>query len=355
MVWGIRLIRDLIPRTAYERESLLKSFLLFFLTMELFLGVIAYLKYRGEVLDFKNSLFLEMKNFSYTFEGEKFSIDVVPLKGEEKFYELIEDEQGAGILVPVPGTQKDALKIYYPMERFKEDLRGILLKNLLFFSISSLFALLLSVLFSLYSLAPLRKALQIIEEVTRDIVHDINTPLMTLRVNLKLLEKKHGGEEVEIAQLALKQLEDLKENLRPLAKKRELSLEELNLKKLVEAELFSLSRMYPDIRTEAELLDVVVKGDREAVSRILGNVLSNAFKHNAGNWVRVKLDRRSLTIENPSREIKNPGMLFERYYRESSRGMGLGLSIVRRLCEEMGWRVRAEYSEGIFRIEITFG
>jgi len=348
------LIRRLIPKTSYEREALLKSFLLFFITIELFLGAVAYLKYRGELADFRSSLFLEMKNFSYTFEGEKFKIDVVPLTGNERFYELIEDEEGIGILVPIPGTQKDALKIYYPAEDLRRDLRGLVAKNVLFFGISSLFALFLSVAFSLYSLAPLRRALEIIEEVTRDIVHDINTPLMTMRVNLKLIGKKYRGPELERAELALRQLENLKENLRPLMEKRELKMEDVDLKDLVEKELFSFSRLYPDIKVDARLERVTVRADTDVVGRIVGNILSNAFKHNAGDWIRVRLSRRSLVVENPSREIKNADKLFERYYRESSRGMGVGLSIVKRLCEELGWDVKIHFSEGVFRLEVTF-
>ncbi len=349
------MIRDFVPKTSYEKEALIKSFFLFFLTIEILLGAIFFLVYKIEMADLKEKIFLEMKNYSYTFKGEKFRVEVAPARVYgNKFYELIETSGGLGIAIPIPGSKEDALLIYYPWYKFEFDRNTIAFKTFLMFVLTSLFSLLISFIFALYSINPLRKALRIIEEVTRDIVHDINTPLMTLKVNLKLLRKKYEDEEIERAELALKQLEDLKENLRPLVSKRELSIEEIDLKKLIETELFSLSRLYPDVRIEARLERVILKADREAVGRILGNVLSNAFKHNAGDWVRVELTRKSLTVENPSREIKNPHMLFERYYRESSRGMGLGLSIVKRLCEELGWKVKAFYSEGVFSIEITF-
>jgi len=93
----------------HERESLLKSFSLFFLTMILSLGAITYLLYRTELLALKGSLFLELKNYSYTFEGERFSLDVVEVGKGDRFYELYEGKEGLYILVPVPGTKKDAL------------------------------------------------------------------------------------------------------------------------------------------------------------------------------------------------------------------------------------------------------
>ncbi len=355
-MWGTPLIKSLIPKTSYEREALIKSFLLFFLTIELFLGAISFLIYRIEMTDLKERIFLEMKNYSYTFKGEKFGIDIVPAKAYgNRFYELMETAGGLSIMIPVPGSKEDALLIYYPWHRFETDRNTIAFKTFLMFIFSSLFSLLISLAFALYSINPLRKALQMIEEVTRDILHDLNTPLMTLKVNLKLLRKKYADEELERAELALRQLENLKDNLTPLTERRRLKLEEIDMSKLIEAELFSLSKLYTDVKVESDLSRVIVKGDREAVERIVGNVITNAFKHNAGKWVRVKLKKNALVVENPSKEIKNPGMLFERYYRESSRGMGVGLSIVKRLCDELGWRVRANFSNGIFRIEITFG
>jgi len=349
------LIKGFFPKTAYEREALVKSFLLFFLTVELFLGVIAYLGYRSDVVDLNNSLFLEMKNYSYTFEGEKFHLSVVPLREEDRFYELFESAEGLGILIPVPGTDKDALKIYYPWDRYRQDVKNIKIKNLVFFIASSFPALVLSLFFSLYSLAPLRNALRIIEDVTRDIIHDLNTPLMSLMVNLKMLKSKYSDEEIERAELALKQLHRLRDNLRPLTAKTELKLGEVNLKKVLAEELEDLRRIYPEIRVEASLENRLLKTDESAFRRIVENLLSNAFKHNLeGGWVRVELRDGYLRIENSSPPLRNPQRVFERYYRESQRGLGLGLSIVRKLCEELGWSVKVSYRKGVFTAVVSF-
>ena len=47
---------------------------------------------------------------------------------------------------------------------------------------------LLSLLFSFYALYPLRKALKLTEEFSRDILHDLNTPLSSLRLNISRLK-----------------------------------------------------------------------------------------------------------------------------------------------------------------------
>ena len=347
-------IRGILPRTSYERESFVKGFFLFFLSMEFFLIITGYLYYTKGVTDLKNSIFLELKNFSYTFEGERFRIDLV--SGENlKFYELSEDEKGLYILVPVPGVERDALKIIYPREFYERDLTSLRREALIIFGVSSLVALLLSALFSLYAINPLRRAINMIEEVTRDIIHDLNTPVMTLMVNLKMIGKRYKGEEVNRAMMALKQITSLQENLRPLLAKVRLKMEEVDAGKILTEEVENFKSLYPEIGVSASIEGVKLKADREVFRRIVENLLSNAFKHNVKNgWVRVELKETHLIVENSSRPIKNPSKVFERYYRESQRGLGIGLSIVKKLSEEMGWKVSHSYRDGVFSVKVTF-
>ncbi|NPA41675.1 MAG: HAMP domain-containing histidine kinase [Aquificae bacterium] len=350
------MIKEILPKTSYERESFIKGFILFFLTMELFLGAISYLLFRMEVLNLKNRIFLEMKNYSYTFEGEKFDITLTTIKeGEKRFYELIEGPEGLSIIVPVPGSKEDAIKIYYPKEKFSKDVKELALKSAVFFGALSIPAFFLSLVFSLYSIAPLRRALQIIEEVMRDIIHDINTPLMTLKVNLKLLKAKYKEEEIDRAELALRQLESLKENLRPLQSEIKLQIEDVNLKDLILEELETFKKAYPHIKIETTLRDVVVKADSSALRRVISNLLDNAFKHNVKDGlVKITLHPSALIIKNTSKPIKNPEKLFERYYKESQRGLGLGLAIVKKLCSEIGCEIKIEFNGKFFTAKLTF-
>ena len=247
------MIRRLLPRTSYERESLLKAFLLFFVTIEVLLAAISFLIYKIEMINLRERIFLEMKNYSYTFEGKKFEINVVPAKiYGNRFYELLETVDGLSIMIPVPGSKEDALLIYYPWYRFEFDRNTIAFKTFLMFISSSFVSLLLSFAFALYSLNPLRKALQMLEEVTKDIIHDLNTPLMTLLVNLKLLSKRYKDEEIERALMAVKQLERLRENLAPL-ESRKLEVKGIELRSLIEGILSDLNKLYPHLKVKATM------------------------------------------------------------------------------------------------------
>ncbi|MDQ7038912.1 MAG: HAMP domain-containing sensor histidine kinase [Aquificota bacterium] len=353
-MWATSWIRRFIPKTAYERESLVKGFLLFFLSMEFFLVLTGYLYYAKGVVDLRSSIFLELKNFSYTFEGERFRIDLV--SGEDlTFYELFEDREGLYILVPVPVAEGEAIKIIYPRELYEEDLWSLRRETLALLSLSTLVALVLSTGFSLYAVHPLRRAINMIEEVTRDIIHDLNTPVMTLMVNLKMIGKKYRGEELERAMIALKQITSLQENLKPLLVKVELKMEEIDAGKIVSEEVETFRSLYPEMEVSVRAEPVKLRADREAFRRIVENLLSNAFKHNVkGGWVKVDLNKSRLLVENSSKPLKNPSKVFERYYRESQRGLGLGLSIVKKLSEEMGWEVDHSYRNGVFTVKVTF-
>ncbi len=323
--------------------------------MVISLGVITYLIYRSEVTALKNNIFLELKNYSYTFEGEKFVLDVTPIKEGDRFYELYEGKEGLYILVPVPGTRRDALKVIYPSVSYKRDIEDLKRRSLVFFGVSSLIAFFVSVGFAYYSLNPLRKAIRLIEEVMRDILHDLNTPIMTLLVNLKILRKKYADEEIERAMLALRQLESLKENLRPLREKADLKLERVDVKEIIEGVVGSLTKAYPDKHLEMDLKSTQVKADRSALERIVTNLLENAFKHSKGKGpVTIRLEEDDLLVENPSEKIKNEDRLTQRYYRESQRGLGLGLAIVKKLCDELGWKLELSYRDGKFIAKINF-
>lgn len=100
-----------------------------------------------------------------------------------------------------------------------------------------------------------------------------------------------------------------------------------------------------------------VMADKQRVEQVLNNLLMNAVKYSPGGgdieikgaeegrWVKVAVADHGLGIPPEERE-----KIFKRYYRvgeirEKVKGVGLGLSIVRRIIDAHNGRVWAE-SEG---------
>ena len=347
------LIKSFLPKNRFEREALLKAFFVFFFTIEVFILVITLLLVKIEVEHLKHNIYLKLVNYSYTFEGEEFKIDVVEIKNRQEFYSFKEDETGLYILIPVPGVQRDALKIIYPKEKLYNDLKEILKSFGVFFLIATLINSFISYSFALYTINPLRKAVELITEVARDISHDMNTPLTSLLLNLSILKRKKDEQAIKRMEMAINQLKYLRENLSKFQEKSLLRKEEVNLKEILENSVRDVAKLYPDISLELHAESVKTLCDKNAVKRIIDNLVVNAFKHNIREGkVYVFLTKDKLVIENTAKPVKNINRLFDRFYRESQRGTGLGLAVVKQLIEELNWSIKAEYKDGKFRVTL---
>jgi signal transduction histidine kinase len=92
--------------------------------------------------------------------------------------------------------------------------------------------------------------------------------------------------------------------------------------------------------------DVYIEAPEAVVAVALGNLLGNACKYTQEGEVRVVVQSGAVLVEDsgPGLSEEDASKLFERGYRGSgaggTSGGGIGLSIVRRLCELYGWTVR---------------
>ena len=91
--------------------------------------------------------------------------------------------------------------------------------------------------------------------------------------------------------------------------------------------------------------DVLVNAPEAVLSVALGNLIGNACKYTHEGEVRIVIESDRVNIEDtgPGLSAEDAARLFERGYRGSysgaTSGGGIGLSIVRRLCDLYGWTV----------------
>ena len=107
----------------------------------------------------------------------------------------------------------------------------------------------------------------------------------------------------------------------------------------------------PELRVVREL-------DRAALSRVLGNLLSNALKYSGGDLDVDLAPDGTLTLSNaaPGLDEIQVGRLFDRFYTvETGRGStGLGLSIAKALTQRMGGTITARHEGGRLYVTLRF-
>lgn len=320
----------------YERESLLKSFALYFATIELLIAALLYHGYHEDVAARKQQLFLEMKNYSFDFKGERFGIDFVQKTPEAPLLELQESARELYVLFPLPGNGKYLLKVDYERAEFARLLRPLLYRYALLMLLVSAVVGAISFGFARYTLRPLRSALALTDRFIKDIIHDLNTPVSAILINTALLPRDDDA--ARRIEKSARSIGMLYRNLREYQGGLPQQRERFRLDTLIRERLAFFESLYSTLTFRAELAPTELFANPDALTRIVDNLLSNACKYNiSGGDVALSLDAHTLRIENSTAApIRSPHRLFERFYKESERGIGIGLHIVKKLCDEEG-------------------
>ena len=204
------------------------------------------------------------------------------------------------------------------------------------------------------------------------ISHDFRTPLTASLGYLQMVEKTGqlsdtNAEYLGIAIQKNQYLKELSDEFFELTKiengGEELSIEEINLSNLLtEAVLEQHSWIAErNISTDFEIADgIVIQADVHCLTRILNNLMSNAQKYTADSFgvkLKQESDRVILCVSNTIADSTslNIDRVFEPFYRMDARtagGSGLGLYVVKLLCDRLGWLVSAELNDYHFAIII---
>ena len=204
----------------------------------------------------------------------------------------------------------------------------------------------------------LKKQLQREREFTHDVSHELRTPLAVIRGSLEILEKQKSV--APIQQRAIKRMQttssdmqSLIETLLVLARDSDTSEqpnEQVNVNELLLLLIEQTDRTHnADQHVEISLNQkaaLEVTAPSQAVSIVIGNLLQNACNYTDQGEIVVDVNANSVSVrdtgsgiaEDTIERIQQP---FQRSNDEVA-GYGLGLDIVRRLCERFGWQLEIE-------------
>jgi len=292
-----------------------------------------------------------MRVCSFDLKCEQFQIDFIQQK-EQKLYTMYKNENGLSSYYPIPKSQKYIMSLNFNTNSYNLELQKLQRSALFDFLAILSVVLILSILFSIYALYPLRNALLLTQEFIKDILHDFNTPLTSLRLNSSMLKKEIGeSEKLDRIEQSVENILSLQQHLRSYLHDHVLEKEKFDLKSIIETQVYMLEKNYPDIKFKMFLKSKYLLANRDALTRIIGNLLTNAAKYNKLNgFVEISYHTKTNTlyIIDAGKGIKNPKRIFDRFYKEQDRGLGIGLHIVKKLCDELDIKigVKSEPNKG---------
>jgi len=210
---------------------------------------------------------------------------------------------------------------------------------------------------------------QNLKQFSEDASHEIQTPLAIVSAKLEsLLNDQELSENqlktVQSAHRSVQRLSKLNKELLLLTKienNQFLSVEKISPGKIIHQKLddFQELLMLKRITVEYQFPDdFEIESNPILADRLINNLLSNAINHNiADGLIGITLNSKSLEIRNTGlTQIQHPERLFSRFYKEnaSSNSVGLGLSVVQKICEVQGWKVSYSFSEEMHKFQVDF-
>jgi len=292
--------------------------------------------YDTQKKEYKQDLYKTMQVCSYTMKCESFDFDFADYN-QSKLNKLYEDK-GLYAYFNIPTSGEFMITFHYPQNLVLDDIAKIRNALGLRFVLASLLLMILAMFFTFYSLKPIRKALQLNDEFIKDILHDFNTPISVMVLNIEMFKEDFSHNPfVENISHSIDTISLLQNNLKSFLSRSSAQTQNIDVSKLLKKRVAFVQNLYPNIDFEVEAKNALwCQTHTQLLTRVLDNLLSNACKYNKPQGkVMVHVSKESIRIQDTGKGIQDIEKVFERYYTEQERGVGLGLAIVKKLTEEL--------------------
>lgn len=208
-----------------------------------------------------------------------------------------------------------------------------------------------------------------LKEFTENASHEIQTPLAIIRSKLELMIQSENLSEDQV-----KSVQDIYESVNRLSKLNQSLLllakienhqfhdeQEVDLKNLIEKKLEQFEDMiaFKNISVEKKFIaSPEKKMNLQLADILLSNILGNAIRHNLTDGkISIELNAGLLIISNSGNPLEvSPEKLFERFQKasSSSESVGLGLSIVKQICDTYNFKVNYTYKGNLHTVSVYF-
>ncbi|NLV23738.1 MAG: HAMP domain-containing histidine kinase [Deltaproteobacteria bacterium] len=204
------------------------------------------------------------------------------------------------------------------------------------------------------TLGMLQEALQRESFFTSDISHELRNPLMMIQSSCEILIEKNRLDDytrcrIEVIRKAAADIQELVTAFLTLARHKRTELASATLEEIVQAGLEEWQK-----EALAKGISFVVEADPESsllenrlypsalLHTVLNNLVWNAIHYSDGGRIALCLKGSGFELSDTGQGIaeSDKTSIFKPFYRGSrrySQGIGLGLSLVKRICDREGW------------------
>jgi signal transduction histidine kinase len=199
----------------------------------------------------------------------------------------------------------------------------------------------------------------LLKEWTENAAHELQTPLAIIRSQLDALVQDENLTEqqskaIQCADGSLERLSRLNRSLLLLAKidnQQFADIAPVGLTGKLEEKLVQFRELWQEkeLTITTSLQPATPMMNNELADVLLNNLLGNAFRHsNVGGSLAILLNDQLLQLCNTGRrEALQQEQLFTRFYKpvSASGSNGLGLSLIKQICDVSGYRIQYQYLE----------
>jgi signal transduction histidine kinase len=220
--------------------------------------------------------------------------------------------------------------------------------NIFLFAIVVLcFVILSGVFISKLAVDPLQEYVKNLQNLSKETLHELNLPISTIITNTQMLRKSLEGEKnfkrierVESACNMLKQRYNELDYLIKMQTKQEIK-EKIFVNDIVKQRIEFLQKIYPNIEYNLNLIELEVFTDKTGLSKVIDNLIDNGIKYSGNSKkIDIKMQDTTLFIQDYGVGMDEVALLkiFDNYYQvnKDMQGFGIGLSMVKRFCDENG-------------------
>jgi len=192
---------------------------------------------------------------------------------------------------------------------------------------------------------------------TADVSHELRTPLAVIEGAAEVLQEDTSLDVAQLTRIrriarAAHEMSEVTHALLELAREQQQS--ELTASCEVDKLLHEVVDSHRHLlETNNVTVDITVRSapvlsvECALLRIVVGNLIRNAFSYTAEGCVRITLDSYSISVADtgvgiPTRQLEE---VFKPFYSAQG-GEGIGLSLVRRICQHYGWQIKVSSQVG---------